>query len=91
VRGEKDKVSIGGKEEDGKRRKAYLRFETHVEHAVSFVEHEVSHSLKVDEPTRVCRQQLNHSTGSADDDLRTTLHVGDVVLERHATVSARRL
>jgi hypothetical protein len=68
-----------------------LRLETHVEHAVGFVKNEVSHSLKVDEASRVGGQKLNHATGSADDDFRTALHVGDVVLEGHTAVSARSL
>lgn len=70
---------------------AYLRFEAHVEHPVSFVEDEIRHALKVDEPTRVGRQQFDHATRRTNDYFRTALHVGDVVLERHAAVSARSL
>lgn len=68
-----------------------LRLEAHVEHAVCLVQNEIGHPLEVNQPARVGRQELDHSPGRADDDFGSPLHVGDVVLERHAAVRTRRL
>lgn len=68
-----------------------LRFEAHVEHAVSFVEDEIRNALEVGNAPRVRSQQVDHATRSTDDNFRTLLHLCDLVLDRRATVSAYSL
>ena len=58
----------------------HLRLEAHVKHAVGLVEHDVSDAVQVDDSARVGREELDHASGRADDELGAALHVGDVVL-----------
>lgn len=83
-------VSFGAKCR-AKDAQAHLRLEAHVEHPIGFVEDEVGDSVEVDDASRVGRQELDHAPGSADDEFGSTLHVGDVVLERGSTVCDRGL
>jgi hypothetical protein len=60
-----------------------LRLETHVEHAVSLVHHEVRHSLEVG----LARfEHVDETTGSGDDDLSATLEVTDLLTLGYTTV-----
>jgi len=46
----------------------HLRFETHIEHSIRLIENQISDPLKIDQSSRVRRQQLNHSSRCTNDD-----------------------
>merc|ERR1740128_238638 len=66
----------------------HLGLEPHVEHSVRFVQDKVCHPPQVGHFARVGRQHVNHPSGSAHDDLRPSLQLGDLLRDACASIHA---
>jgi hypothetical protein len=57
----------------------HLRLKAHIEHAIGLVKDKIRDALEVDQPTRIGREQLNHTTRRTNEYFRAPLHVIDIV------------
>lgn len=69
----------------------HLRLETHVEHPVGLVQYEICGPLEVRDATRICCEQVNHATWSADNNFSSLLHLSDLIFDGGSSVRADSL
>ena len=63
-----------------------LRLETHVKHTIGFVEHHVRHSTQIGDLSGTSREQVDHASGRARDDLRAPFQFCDLSRDSRAAV-----
>ena len=86
-RGKEDGLSVGPysvhNEHD-------LRLESHVEHAISLVQHDVRGAPQIRHTSVVGREHFNHPSGCADDNFAALLQLGNLLGDAGAAVHAHR-
>jgi len=65
-----------------------LRFESHVEESVGFVQNQVCYSSEIGHSPGIGRQHVDHSAWRANDDLGASLQFGDLLGDAGAAVNA---
>ena len=64
-----------------------LRFESHVEQPIGFIQNEIGDPAKVGDSAGVCCQHVDHAAGRADEDLGSALQFGDLLRNASSSVN----